>query len=42
MQLKLITKAIADLKPWPNNARTHSKKQLKQLAESIMLSCTEK
>src|SRR6185312_9193714 len=24
-----------DLKPWAKNARTHSKKQLKQIAESI-------
>jgi ParB-like chromosome segregation protein Spo0J len=23
------------LKPWANNARTHSKKQLKQIADSI-------
>jgi DNA modification methylase len=26
---------IASLKPWPRNARTHSKKQIKQIAESI-------
>ena len=27
--------APCDLRPWARNARTHSKKQLKQLAESI-------
>ena len=28
-------RAIGTLKPHPHNARTHSKKQLKQLARSI-------
>ena len=27
--------AIGDLKPWTRNARTHSKKQIRQIAESI-------
>lgn len=27
--------AIAGLRPWPKNARTHSKKQIRQIAESI-------
>lgn len=27
--------AIRDLKPWARNARTHSKKQLRQIADSI-------
>lgn len=35
MDLQLLNKDIADLKPWPNNPRTHSKKQIKKLAESI-------
>lgn len=26
---------LADLKPWPGAARTHSKKQIRQIAESI-------
>lgn len=26
---------VADLKPWPRNARVHSRKQVKQLAQSI-------
>lgn len=35
MNLQLISKDISDLKPWPNNPRTHRKKQLKQLVDSI-------
>ncbi|MEQ9198456.1 MAG: ParB/Srx family N-terminal domain-containing protein, partial [Rhodospirillales bacterium] len=27
--------AICDLAPWARNARTHSKKQIRQIAESI-------
>ena len=27
--------ALDQLRPWPRNARTHSKKQIKQIAESI-------
>jgi len=27
--------SLADLKPWPGAARTHSKKQIRQIAESI-------
>jgi ParB-like chromosome segregation protein Spo0J len=26
---------IDQLRPWPRNARTHSRKQIKQIAESI-------
>jgi DNA modification methylase len=33
MEIKL--KPVTDLRPYPNNARTHSKKQLKQIAKSI-------
>jgi len=32
---QLIDRRIADLKPYPGNARTHSRKQLKQIAASI-------
>lgn len=32
---KIEMLSIASLKPWKNNARTHSKKQIKQIAESI-------
>ena len=27
--------APAELRPWPRNARTHSRKQVRQIAESI-------
>ena len=27
--------AVDTLKPWPGNARTHSKKQVRQIADSI-------
>jgi len=27
--------AIRDLKPWARNARTHTKKQVRQIADSI-------
>lgn len=27
--------ALGDLKPWAKNARTHSRKQIRQIAESI-------
>jgi len=33
--LKIEYIAVNDLKPWANNARTHSKKQVKQIAASI-------
>lgn len=33
--LSVIYQRVADLKPNPNNARTHGKKQIRQLAESI-------
>lgn len=32
---QLIDRRIADLKPYPGNARTHSRKQVKQIAASI-------
>jgi len=34
-KLKIQMTAISDLKPWATNARTHSKKQVRQIAESI-------
>ena len=33
LQIEYI--AIAELKPWPKNARTHSRKQVRQIADSI-------
>jgi len=33
--LKIENLEISSLKPWANNARTHSKKQIKQIANSI-------
>ena len=33
--LKIKNLEISSLKPWANNARTHSKKQIKQIANSI-------
>jgi ParB-like chromosome segregation protein Spo0J len=33
--LKIEEVAVGDLKPWAGNARTHSKKQLRQIGESI-------
>ncbi|MDI3335664.1 DNA methyltransferase [Defluviimonas aestuarii] len=33
--LKIEEVAVGDLRPWAKNARTHSKKQLKQIGESI-------
>jgi len=33
--LDIVMRAISTLEPHPKNARTHSKKQLKQLARSI-------
>ena len=33
--LSIIYRNVADLKPYPRNARTHSRKQIKQLAASI-------
>lgn len=35
MSFKIEDIAIGDLKPWAKNARTHSKKQLYQIGESI-------
>lgn len=37
MELKLTNADISALKPWPNNPRSHPKKQLKQLAKNIEL-----
>jgi DNA modification methylase len=34
-ELSIETLPISSLKPWARNARTHSKKQIKQIAESI-------
>jgi DNA modification methylase len=33
--LSIQTLPLSSLKPWPRNARTHSKKQIKQIADSI-------
>jgi len=33
--LNIETRAVANLKPYANNPRTHSKKQIRQIAESI-------
>jgi ParB-like chromosome segregation protein Spo0J len=33
--LSIETLPLSSLKPWPRNARTHSKKQIRQIAESI-------
>ena len=35
MPENLIELPVADLKPWDRNARTHSKKQVRQIADSI-------
>lgn len=35
MSCKIEELAVGELKPWAKNARTHSKKQLRQIAESI-------
>src|SRR5258705_11155209 len=35
MILAITYRAVADLKPYPRNARTHSRKQLKQIAAAI-------
>src|SRR5260370_36953434 len=34
--LSIIYRKISDLKPYPRNARTHSRKQVKQIAADIM------
>ncbi len=34
-ELKIEHLQLNELKPWEKNARTHSKKQIKQIAESI-------
>src|SRR6202158_291731 len=35
MLLAITYRAVADLKPYPRNARTHSRKQVKQIAAAI-------
>jgi ParB-like chromosome segregation protein Spo0J len=32
---QLVERLVASLKPYPGNARTHSKKQVRQIADSI-------
>ena len=34
-RLTVVSRPLAELKPYPKNARTHSKKQIKQIAASI-------
>ena len=34
-ELKIFERPISSLKPWKNNPRTHSKKQIRQIAESL-------
>ena len=33
--MQIVQKPIQELRPYPNNARTHSKKQITQIAKSI-------
>ncbi len=33
--LSIVYRKISDLKPYPRNARTHSRKQVKQIAAAI-------
>jgi DNA modification methylase len=35
MDLPIVYRAIADLKPYPRNARTHTRKQIRQIAAAI-------
>ena len=35
-KLSIIYRKIPELKPYPRNARTHSRKQVKQIAAAIM------
>lgn len=35
MLLAITYRAVAELKPYPRNARTHSRKQVKQIAAAI-------
>src|SRR5258707_7833204 len=35
MQLAITYRAVSDLKPYPRNARTHSRKQVKQIAAAV-------
>src|SRR6202790_2385765 len=35
MELAIAYRAIADLKPYPRNARTHTRKQIRQIAAAI-------
>jgi hypothetical protein len=34
-ELAVVERPVASLKPWKNNPRTHSKKQIRQIAESL-------
>jgi len=36
--LSIIYREISQLKPYPRNARTHSRKQIKQIAAAIGVS----
>ncbi len=33
--LKIVVRALTNLKPNPSNARTHSRRQIRQIADSI-------
>ena len=35
-KLSIIYRKISELKPYPRNARTHSRKQVKQISAAIM------
>src|SRR5256884_8357136 len=35
IQMKIDYTRVCELRPYPNNARTHSKKQVRQIANSI-------
>ena len=37
--LSIIYRKIPELKRYPRNARTHSRKQIKQIAAAICLAC---
>lgn len=35
--MNIIEKSISDLKPYPNNPKIHTEKQIEQIAKSIQL-----
>lgn len=35
LSIETLSLSLSSLKPWPRNARTHSKKQVRQIADSI-------